>query len=924
MIANKSLQLLLCCLLYNGLLFAQKKTLTPDDFDRWKHIAKPQLSEDGNFLVYEYNDGNGDGSLVISDIRAGVSDTIDRGASARISGNSSLVVFRIKAPIDLRRKAETEGWKGDKKPSDSLGIYLLKSREIIKYPQLKNFSLPTEGDSWLAFKTVVKAPDLKKKKTDSLKANKKKKKDTLVVVLNPIRKDSLSFKNISTYAWARKANSLLLGSKKKDSTSTQAAVLRLDAASAQVDTIFKGEGEVKSVKSGPEGKKLAFLFSADTTKVKKYTLFTGKGNTVGELKTTDISGLPDGWAPSENGNVFFSENGKRLFFGTAYYQGEHPRDTLLNKERARLDIWSWTDSRLQPEQKVNLSKDRKKTFTAVYDFDRDKAIQLADSAVPDVRVLDKGMGTYVLAEDESKYQRASSWNALWVKDIYAIDLKSGKKQLLVEAQNRVWMGPAQRYAAYYNRKDSLYYSIDLKQNKHIPLTEGLEVAFYDETNDMPSEPYPYGLAGWGKDDKALYVYDRYDIWKLDPTGKKKPQRLTQDGREEKTIYRYLTLDRDEKYMGENGALWLSVFEEKTKKAGFALADLNKDSYTVVMRGDYSLGRPVKAKHSDRVYFSKQTFKEYPDLWITDTALDTPKKYTSANPQQKDYRWGNVELVEWNNYSNEPLQGLLYTPENMEPGRKYPMVVYFYELSSDTYHRHYIPSPSRSVINRTFYTSNDYVVFVPDIVYKEGYPGQSAYNCIVSGVEKLIGERSYIDSEKVALQGQSWGGYQTAYLITQTDMFAAAMAGAPVSNMTSAYGGIRWQTGMSRMFQYEHTQSRIGGTLWDKMDLYIENSPLFYATKVNTPLLMMHNDNDGAVPWYQGIEYFVALRRLEKPVWMLSYNGEPHNLKGDSWGNRKDLSIRMMQFFDHFLKGKEAPEWMVKGRPALQKEYHKGY
>jgi dipeptidyl aminopeptidase/acylaminoacyl peptidase len=217
-----------------------------------------------------------------------------------------------------------------------------------------------------------------------------------------------------------------------------------------------------------------------------------------------------------------------------------------------------------------------------------------------------------------------------------------------------------------------------------------------------------------------------------------------------------------------------------------------------------------------------------------------------------------------------------------------------------------------------------VVFVPDITYKVGYPGQSAYNAIVSGTQYLVNTFPYIDEERMGLQGQSWGGYQVAYLITQTDLYAAAMAGAPVSNMTSAYGGIRWETGHSRMFQYEQTQSRIGGTLWEKPLHYIENSPLFYAPKVNTPLLMMHNDDDGAVPWYQGIEYFLALRRLDKPVWMLSYNGEPHNLNASSWANRVDLSKRMFQFFNHYLKGKPMPEWMEKGVPATEKGDNLGY
>ncbi|MDD4145455.1 MAG: prolyl oligopeptidase family serine peptidase, partial [Prolixibacteraceae bacterium] len=266
----------------------------------------------------------------------------------------------------------------------------------------------------------------------------------------------------------------------------------------------------------------------------------------------------------------------------------------------------------------------------------------------------------------------------------------------------------------------------------------------------------------------------------------------------------------------------------------------------------------------------------------------------------------------------------YLPENIDSTKKYPLLVYYYERNSENLFRHQHPSPSRSVINKTFYSSNGYIVFVPDIVYKVGYPGHSAYEAVISGTQYLLNKYPFINKNKMGLQGQSWGGYQTAWLITRTSMFAAAMAGAPVSNMSSAYGGIRWQTGLSRMFQYEHQQSRIGGSLWEKPLHYIENSPLFYAPDINTPLLMMHNDNDGAVPWYQGIELFVALRRLDKPVWLLNYNGEPHNLKDTSWANRIDLSTRMFQFFNHFLKNQPLPEWMDKGVPAIKKGEELGY
>jgi dipeptidyl aminopeptidase/acylaminoacyl peptidase len=267
---------------------------------------------------------------------------------------------------------------------------------------------------------------------------------------------------------------------------------------------------------------------------------------------------------------------------------------------------------------------------------------------------------------------------------------------------------------------------------------------------------------------------------------------------------------------------------------------------------------------------------------------------------------------------------LYFPETIDPERKYPMIVYFYERNADNLHVYSEPAPTRSTVNRTFFASNDYIVFIPDITYEAGYPGQAAFNAVISGTQVISSLFPFIDRQRIGIQGQSWGGYQTAWLITQTDMFAAAMAGAPVSNMTSAYGGIRWESGMSRMFQYEKSQSRIGGTLWDKPLQYIENSPIFYVPKIKTPLLIMHNDNDGAVPWYQGIELFTAMRRLNKPVWMLTYNNEEHNLKAESWANRMDLTIRMKQFFDHYLKDGPMPAWMQYGIPAIKKGKELGY
>jgi dipeptidyl aminopeptidase/acylaminoacyl peptidase len=296
-------------------------------------------------------------------------------------------------------------------------------------------------------------------------------------------------------------------------------------------------------------------------------------------------------------------------------------------------------------------------------------------------------------------------------------------------------------------------------------------------------------------------------------------------------------------------------------------------------------------------------------------LSTAVRISAINPQQASYNWGHARLVHWTTFQGKKSDGILYVPEDFDPHRKYPMITYFYERLSDGLYHYLSPSPTPSALNIPFFVSRGYLVFTPDIRYTIGHPGKSAYDYVVSGVKALC-KNSFVDTAHLGIQGQSWGGYQVAYLVTATHLFKAAWAGAPVVNMFSAYGGIRWETGMNRQFQYEHTQSRIGATPWQRPDLYIENSPLFHLPQVTTPLVIMANDADGAVPWYQGIEMFTDMKRLGKQVWMLTYNGEAHNLVERR--NRKDIQIREQQFFDWQLKGARPARWLTEGVPATAK------
>ena len=448
---------------------------------------------------------------------------------------------------------------------------------------------------------------------------------------------------------------------------------------------------------------------------------------------------------------------------------------------------------------------------------------------------------------------------------------------------------------------------------------------YDELNDVPDDPSPHGIAGWMDDEKHVLVYDRFDIWSLDLNGNEIPVNITNEyGRRNNIRFRYSKLDTEEESVSSKNVMCLSAFNYETKESGFYNLKPGKPSNPekLIMDKASFPGSLIKAKSADILVWQKGTFTHSPELYYSDRNFGNEKRISITNPQQAKYNWGTAELFEWTSFDKQKLQGILYKPEDFDPSKKYPMIVYFYEKSSDGLYFYMPPAPSASIINRVFAVSNGYLVFVPDIPYVTGYPGQSCYNSVMSGTFALLDKFSYIERDRLGLDGQSWGGYQIAYLVTQTDLFACAYAGAAVSDMISAYGGIRWGTGMSRMFQYEKSQSRIGGTLWDRPLQFIENSPIFWVPKIKTPLLLMHNDADDAVPWYQSIEFITALRRLDKPAWLLSYNDEAHNLLKRP--NKKDISIRKMQFFDHYLKGAEMPYWMKYGIPQTEKGKIDGY
>ena len=903
-----------------------KKPLTHAVYDFWKDVSERAVSNNGRWFAAAINPQEGDGRIEIKNLNTNQMDSVSRGAELKFSNDSEFIVFKIKPPLAAVKTAKRNKKKKEEMPKDSLGIYALATNQLVKKGAIQSFKIPEKGGSWVAFleessPNAVKQDSIKTTKV--AKPKKQNEENGYGLVWRDLKTGTeKNFGFVTNYEVSKSGNRLAFSSTGSDST--KAGVYVFETTTQQAQLVFSGHSKHKFKKMAFDeaGTQLAFVADLDTnakTPLRLPKLMYWKTNQITAALLTDETNQPGplGWLVSSEYSPKFAKDGSKLFFGT------NPKpilqDTLLlPDEIVNVEVWNWQDQKLQPQQKVSLEADKKRSYLAVVHLNDQKTAQLASEAIPDVELVDEGNADFVLATSSVKYSNQHwDWNPK--ADVYLVNVRDGVPLLLKKKlEGVVRVSPTGKYLYWFSNPDSAWFAHDIAQKNTIQLTNNQVVRFTDEEDDHPDFPNPYGVVGWSKNDENVLIYDRYDMWQIDPNNITQKKKLTA-GRSEKTQYRYLKLDAEERSIDFSKPLLLRTFNETSKKEGFAQigqVSPNAANVQLLYEGDFNVGNTVlKAKNADRLLFTQETFKAYPDWYATDLSFKNVVRATDANPQQAEYLWGSVEIVNWRAGDGTPLQGLLYKPDNFDPTKKYPMMTYFYEKNTDNLHSHVAPRPIRSYVNYAYFVSNGYLVFVPDIVYKTGYPGQSAYNCVVPGVLSII-DKGFVDKDRIGVSGHSWGGYQAAYLITQTNLFRAAEAGAPVVNMTSAYGGIRWESGNSRQSQYERTQTRIGGTLWDKPLQYVENSPLFFAPKIQTPVLMMHNDDDGAVPWYQGIEFYMALKRLNKPVWMLNYNGEKHGLTKRQ--NMKDFAVRLYQYFDHYLKDAPAPAWMTDGLPMLEK------
>ena len=919
---------------------AARRPITQDDYVRWRSIVQPTLSPDGQWAVYTLTPTVGDGILVARATVGVTEHQVSRGwtgrplmsvtgtpfspQAAQVTGDSKFVLFLrypAKAAMDSARARRA---RPADQPKNALGILALADGAVTTIDRVRGFKLARDGGRYVAYQLEADSAPAPRggatrgaeRGADSATTPAKKKDAGAPLVLRELATGTeVRIEGVTDYVLDRGEKWLLYAVAGADSLKVDGVYAR-HLATGTVTPLKQGTGNYRALALDETGAQAAFVTDADewtatTPRMALYHAALAAPKPLAATLAVAAGAMGDSLRVSDRGVEFVRAGGVVRFGVARVLPDSIPADSLA--ERAVVDLWHWRDARPQPMQKLQAAQDRTRSLPATYTVATRQMRRLGSDSIPTVTLADDGRLGLAVTDVPYEMDAIAGDDAA---DVYLITTATGAmRRVATRVRHGASLSPAAKYVAWF--ADSSWLVHDVATGRVRDLTAAIpRVRFDQETHDTPDRPSPWGIAGWTTGDARVLIYDRYDIWEVDPAGLVAPRNLTDGvGRAEQLTFRVVDLDDDRRAIDPAQPLLLRAFDNVTKQAGFYRDRVGATALPArIVMAPKSWPVLVKARKAEQYLVARADYREYPDLW-TGPALDAVTRISNAMPEQAQYRWGDVELVKWTNADGVPMEGLLYTPEGFDPAKKYPMITYFYEQLSDGLYG-YVRPAGRNVVNAPVYTALGYLVFMPNIHYTPGYPGPSAVKSIVPGVQSLIA-RGIADPARLGITGQSWGGYQTAYVITETNLFAAAVPNATVVNMTSAYGGIRWESGVERaVVNYERGQSRIGGSLWEYPERYLENSPLFKLDRVRTPVLFMANDADGAVPWYQGIEFFVAMRRLGKEAYMVNYNGDAHNPR--KYANQKDIDRRMQEFFAAKLLGAPEPEWMRRGIPFLER------
>ncbi len=890
-----------------------KLPFTFEDAMKFKTIRGTTISQDGGWLAYGVVPDRGDGELFLRSTSDTTSYIIPRGTATKFASNSLWAAYEI-----MPNSIEIENAKTPKdRPKNTFGFINLSSGAKFERANVSKFEFSNDA-VWLAYHFSGTSTDDKDKKL----------KDKSVGELFTLRHlptgTEIKIDNVGEFLFDSLSNYIFYTISSKTGEGDGVYFRKLKEAFAPEFPI-KVQEKSHSVNLAytESGNRLAFQFAelTDSGKPIDYSILLWRASmeTMLESLITDADFSTKYYIPQKN-TLNWTKDGNRLFFGYKYINEKYETsekskyndnnfyhlDSII--DRADLYVWHWDDPLIMSNQRNRWNRDKDLSYRAVFDTDGKRTILLGDSLINDVSTADNPF--FTVGRGDNAYRKERTWYGN-VFDIYSINLKSGERRLIEKrVETMPHLSPDGKLIVYY--KDKHWYAYVNEKRESYCLTDEIVYPFFEEDFDLPMNVPPYGFGGWVDNGEYFLLYDKYDIWMVESRSFTIINATSAEGRINDITFRIRNLDRKKEFFEYEEEIILSGFSNRTKSTGIYTFSPKVVGATLQLKEDGKRFNVfAKSEFQDKYLFTKDCYREFPDIWLSEgITFSSNKKISNANPEMEKYQWGSTELVRWQNSRGDTLEGFIIKPDGFDPKKKYPVYVYYYERFSDRLNSFFVPMLNHRPIMQV-YNSSGYVMFLPDIKYYIGYPGHDALDAIMTGSKKLI-DMGIADPDKFCIQGHSWSGYQTALIVTQTDFFKAACAGAPVGNMTSAYSQIRLESGLTRQFQYEAQQSRIGGTLWDSLQNYIASSPIFHVNKTNTPMLIMFGDIDEAVPWQQGIELYMAYRRLSKNAIFLQYENEPHHPR--KYQNKADYAIKMKEFFDHYVLGKPAKDWILRGIP----------
>ncbi len=887
-------------------ILAQKKNLTAEDYGKWQSIGAGELSPNGAWVAYQIIVQEDNDTMYVVNRTSNKTYKLAFASTPEFSKDNQWLAYRIGLPFK-----EAEKLRDQSKPIEfKMGLLHLVTGKISTIANINRFGFSKNGNFLAAYLAPPKE---------------NKDKGSVLLIKNLADSSTRTIGNVTEYAFNKKSDHLSYIVESANAAGNSVELFNLNTYTLKViasDTskfsklTWAKEGDgftfFKTFKSADFEEENAQVFSCTNLSNPKITVLD-------PLKTT---GFPAGMRVHNGSNLRMSDDLSAVFFGIQTWtakpktadkkstdSSKTKSDSLkmvssklaLKSDSKLADVWHWKDAEIQPRQKITYLQDKNASYLSAWNIDNNGFKQLANEAFPNASL--SGNQKYAITATDKKYKPAFKED---YADFSLVDTKTGVSKLLyTRLQSGFYTAPQSspdgKFLIYFKDKNWFTYNIATDQNTNI--TGSIKTSFWNTRDDHPATKPPFGLGGWIKGDKEVLLYDEYNIWAVSPDGSS--SRKITEGDKEEIAFRVSRVDFEEIYLDDTKPIYFSAYGDKTKKFGYYKYENSKTEKLIFE--DLQVNRLTKALDANIFSYIKQDYHLSPELYISDN-FTKEQKAASTNPQQQNYYWGKSTLVSFTNKLGKKMQGALYYPANYESGKQYPMIVYMYEILSNNVHNYVAPSIRRAY-NTTNYTTNGYFVFQPDIVYETNDPGMSAVNCIVPGVKEVM-KTGMIDASKVGIMGHSWGAYQTSFLITQTDIFKAAIAGAPLTDLISMSLSIYWNSGTPDQKIFETSQGRFDGPWYERTEAHIRNSPMFNASKIKAPLLVTFGDKDGAVDWHQGIEMYGTMRRMEKPFVMLVYADENHNFTKKE--NQIDYQKRQREWFDHYLLGKPAEKWITDG------------